>query len=288
MKAIVLLVATNLAVMAVLSFILEIFGLNQALQQSGTNMQSLLIYACIYGFAGSFISLFMSKGLAKRQMGVQLIDPNTQNQTERWLYDTVRHQAEKSGVGMPEVGIFNHPAPNAFATGHNKNAALVAVSTGLLQHMTAEEIEAVLGHEMAHVSNGDMVTSSLIQGTINAFVIVFATLISNLLRGNRRNSSALAFNSTYMLLQMVLGFLGSMIVMWHSRHREFAADRGGAELSSKRKMIAALRRLQQAQQAGAQGALAKDFRAFGIVPMNGLFATHPPLAKRIEALEQLP
>lgn len=288
MKAVALLIATNLGVMAILAIVLELLGVNRALQDSGMNAQSLLIYACLYGFAGSFISLLMSKGLAKRQMGVQLINPQSNHQTERWLYDTVRRQAEKSGIAMPEVGIFNHPAPNAFATGHNKNAALVAVSTGLLQHMSADEVEAVLGHEIAHVKNGDMVSSALIQGTINAFVIVFASLISSLLsRGNRRQSG-MAFNGVYMLLQMVLGFLGSMIVMWHSRHREFAADRGGAALSSKQKMIAALRRLQQAQQAGAQGALAKDFKTFGIVPMHGLFSTHPPLAKRIAALEQLP
>ncbi|SUO97394.1 protease HtpX [Suttonella indologenes] len=286
MKAVFLLIATNLGVMAVLSLVLQILGINQMLNQSGMNMQNLLIYASIYGFAGSFISLLMSKNLAKRQMRVQLIDAGTSNPSERWLYDTVKRQAEKSGVGMPEVGIFQQPAPNAFATGHNKDAALVAVSTGLLQHMNADEIEAVLGHEMAHVKNGDMVTSALIQGTINAFVIVFASLISSLLaRGNRRQSGA-AFHGTYMLLQMLLGFLGSMVVMWHSRHREFTADRGGAELAGKHKMIAALRRLEQTQAAGAQGALAKDFKAFGIVPMSGLFSTHPPLAKRIAALEQ--
>ncbi len=288
MKATVLLVATNLAVMAVLSIVIRLLGLDQALAQQNINYTSLLIFACIYGFVGSFISLMMSKGLAKRQMGVQVIE-SPRNQTEQWLVNVVARQAKAAGVGMPEVGIFDNPAPNAFATGANKNAALVAVSTGLLNAMSQDEVEAVLGHEMSHVSNGDMVTSALIQGTINSFVIVFAQIISNLLTrdrdGNSRGNSGSYF-MIYMLLQTVLGFLGSMIVMWHSRHREFAADRGGATLAGKQKMINALKRLQMAQNAGAQGALAQDFKGFGIVQMNGLFASHPPLAKRIEALQQ--
>lgn len=288
MKAVFLLIATNLGVMAVLAVILHLFGVNQALAQHGVGSFGFLAFACIYGFAGSFISLMMSKGLAKRQMRVQVIN-TPRNETERWLVETVRRQAQQAGVGMPEVGIFDHPAPNAFATGAHKDSALVAVSTGLLRTMRADEVEAVLGHEMTHVSNGDMVSSALIQGTINSFVIVFARVIAMLLsRGgqNGRGSHA-AYFATYMILQTVLGFLGTMVVMWHSRHREFKADAGGAALAGKEKMIAALQALQRIQQQGAQGALAQDFKAFGIVPLQGLFATHPPLAKRIAALQAL-
>lgn len=285
MKAAVLLVATNLGVMAVLAVVLELLGVNRAMAEQGVGSVGFLAFACIYGFAGSFISLMLSKGMAKRHMRVMVIEQPS-NDTERWLVETVRRQAQQAGVGMPEVGIFNHPAPNAFATGANKNSALVAVSTGLLQHMSADEVEAVLGHEMAHVSNGDMVTSALIQGTINSFVIVFARIVATLLsRGGDGRSSSAGYFATYMIMQMVLGFLGSLVVLWHSRHREFKADEGGATLAGKHKMIAALRALQSVQEQGAQGALAKDFKAFGIVPMNGLFATHPPLEKRIAALE---
>lgn len=285
MKAALLLVATNLGVMAVLAVILQVLGINQAMAQQGVSSVSFLAFACIYGFAGSFISLMMSKGMAKRQMRVQVIEA-PRNDTERWLVNTVRRQAEKAGVGMPEVGIFDSAAPNAFATGANKDSALVAVSTGLLQHMNADEVEAVLGHEMTHVSNGDMVTSALIQGTINSFVIVFAQLIASVLnRGNDGRGNSAGYFATYMILQAVLGFLGTMVVMWHSRHREFKADEGGAALAGKHKMIAALQALQRVQEQGAQGALAQDFKSFGIVPMNGLFSTHPPLEKRIAALQ---
>ena len=286
MKPIALLIATNAGVMAVLAILMRLFGLDQMLYQSGMNPLAFLAIACVYGFAGSFISLFMSKSLAKRQMRVHIIT-TPQNDTERWLYNTVQSQAQRAGITMPEVGYFNHPAPNAFATGANKNSALVAVSTGLLQHMSKDEVEAVLGHEMAHVYNGDMVTSTLIQGTINTFVFVFANLISGLIAGRNRDSrgSQQSQFMIYMLLQTVLGFLGSLVVFWHSRHREFAADRGGAQLAGKNAMIGALQALQRAQQQGARGALNKDFQAFGIVPMAGLFATHPPLAKRIAALQ---
>lgn len=285
MKPIVLLILTNAGVMAVLAILMRLFGLDQMLYQSGMNPLAFLAIACVYGFAGSFISLFMSKSLAKRQMRVQLIN-NPGNPTEQWLYDTVRRQAQQAGVKMPEVGYFDHPAPNAFATGANKNAALIAVSTGLLNHMGKEEVEAVLGHEMAHVYNGDMVTSTLIQGTINTFVFVFANIISGLLSRNRDSrANQQSQYMIYMLLQTVLGFLGSLIVFWHSRVREFAADRGGAQLAGKHHMIGALQALQRVQQMGAHGALHKDFQAFGIVPLAGLFATHPPLEKRIAALQ---
>lgn len=287
MKATFFLVLTNFAVMIVLGFFMHLIGLDQALAQEGIASTGFLLMACIYGFFGSFISLMMSKGLAKRQMRVQVIE-QPRNETERWLLTTVRRQAEKVGVGMPEVGIFDHSAPNAFATGANKNAALVAVSTGLLHRMNPEEVEAVLGHEMSHVSNGDMVTSALIQGTINSFVIVFARIIASLLTRNRNGRGSFgAYFAVYMVMQVVLGFLGSMVVMWHSRHREFAADRGGAELAGRQKMIAALKRLQIPREHSSESAMAKDFRAFGIVAMNGLFASHPPLTQRIAALEAL-
>lgn len=288
MKATFLLISTNLAIMAVLAIIVRIFNLDGFLQENGFSLIELLLFAAIYGFAGSFISLFLSKNLAKKQMGVRLIDDKSHNPTERWLYETVKTQAKKAGIGMPEVGIFNHNAPNAFATGHNRNASLVAVSTGLLNHMQKNEIEAVLGHEVAHIQNGDMVTSTLIQGTLNTFVIFFARLISHVIaaRGNNQKNAQQSYFLTNMVLQTVFGVLASLIVFWHSRHREFAADRGGATLSSKTNMIAALKRLQQAQNQGAKGALADDFKAFGIVPLNGLFATHPPLEKRIKALEE--
>lgn len=283
MKPVALLIATNAGVIAVLAILMRLFGLDQMFGQNG--MVGFLLMACLYGFAGSFISLLMSKSLAKRQMGVQIIEQPS-NPTEQWLFDTVRRQAQRAGVAMPEVGYFNHPAPNAFATGASKDKALVAVSTGLLQHMSKYEVEAVLGHEMAHVYNGDMVTSTLIQGTINTFVFVFANIISGLLsrdRDGRTNQSSQFM--IYMLLQTVLGFLGSLVVFWHSRVREYKADQGGAQLAGKPAMIGALQALQRVQQQGAHGALHKDFQAFGIVPMAGIFATHPPLEKRIAALQ---
>ncbi len=287
MKATFLLILTNFGVMIVLSVFMHLLGLDRILANEGIGNVAFLLTACLYGFFGSFVALMMSKGLAKRQMRVQVIE-QPRNETERWLLATVRRQAEKAGVRMPEVGIFDHPVANAFATGANKNAALVAVSSGLLQGMNREAVEAVLGHEMSHVCNGDMVTSALIQGTINSFVIVFARIIASLLSRNRNGRGSFgAYFAVYMVLQVVLGFLGSMIVMWHSRHREFAADRGGAELAGRQKMIDALKRLQTIHQQGGEGALAQDLRAFGIVAVSGLFASHPPLAKRIAALEGL-
>lgn len=287
MKATFFMVLTNFGVIIVLSMFMRLIGLDQVLAREGIASTGFLLMACIYGFFGSFISLMLSKGLAKRQMRVQIIE-NPHNETEQWLLTTVQRQAEKVGVEMPEVGIFDHPAPNAFATGANKNAALVAVSSGILHGMNREELEAVLGHEMSHVANGDMVTSALIQGTINSFVIVFARIIATLITRNQKGRGNFgAYFATYMVLQIVLGFLGSMVVMWHSRHREFAADRGGAELAGRQKMIAALQRLQISQEHSSESAMAKEFRAFGIVAMNGLFASHPPLTRRIAALEAL-
>lgn len=288
MKAITLMVLTNLGVMTVLGFLFKVLGLSYLLSEHGVSTIGFLAFACFYGFAGSFISLFLSKSMAIRQMGVHLItDP--QNNTEQWLVETVARQAKTLGIAMPEVGIFDNPCPNAFATGHSKNAALVAVSTGLLQHMSADEVEAVLGHEMAHVSNGDMLASTLIQGVINAFVMIFARLIAIAVapRDERGNQSPATVYAIYMLLQTVFGFFGMIVIMWHSRHREFKADLGGAQLAGKEKMIAALEKLLWVQNQGAKGALPSDFKAFGIVPMAGIFATHPPLEKRIEALHAL-
>lgn len=290
MKAITLLTATNLAVMAVMYAMMHFLGIEQALQAEGYSSIPYLISALIYGFAGAFISLLLSKNMAKSAMGVRVIQtPKTA--TEQWLYHTVAQQAAKAGIKPPEIGIFNHHAPNAFATGHNKNAGLIAVSTGLLDTMRKEEVEAVIGHEMAHIYNGDMVASTLLQGVINSFVILLARIISIVITSagkdnERRQDNTGLFIIIQLILQIFLGFLGSLLLMWHSRHREFHADRGGAELAGKHNMIAALRALERVQQQGAKDALPSELKAFGIVPLAGLLSTHPPLAKRIAALEK--
>jgi len=246
-----LFIATNLAVLFVLNLLITIFGLNQP----GMSWTPMLIMVGVIGFAGSFISLLMSKTMAKRSAGARvIIDPS--NDTERWLINTVSLQAEKAGIGMPEVAIFDSPAPNAFATGANKNSSLLAVSTGLLEAMTKDEVEAVLAHEVSHVANGDMVTLSLIQGVVNTFVIVLAQIISSLVdrrQGGGYNSSGYGFGrgmgyrATYMISQLILGFLATLIVRWFSRWREYRADAGGASLSSTAKMVAALEKLQSLQ-----------------------------------------
>jgi heat shock protein HtpX len=246
------------------------------------------------GFGGAFISLMMSKSAAKRSMGVQVIETPT-TQQERWLFNVVKRQADKVGIEMPEVGIFQASEPNAFATGARKNAALVAVSTGLLEQMSADEVEAVLGHELSHVANGDMVTQTLLQGVMNTFVIFFsrviAHLVNSVLSGNREGSSrggsyGMTYFAVSMVAQVLLGFLANMIVMWFSRYREYHADKGGADLAGREKMIAALRRLQQVNQPHD---LPGEMAAFGIAGGIGdglkkLFMTHPPLDERIEAL----
>ncbi len=286
MKRAGLFIITNFAVLIVLTFILNLFGLNQP----GMNWTPFILMAGVMGLGGSFISLMMSKSMAKRSSGAQVIE-TPRNDTEKWLVDTVRSQSQKVGIGMPEVAIFNSPAPNAFATGANKNSALVAVSTGLLNHMNRDEVEAVLAHEVSHVANGDMVTLCLIQGVVNTFVMVLARAISALV--DRREGSdgrmGMGYTGTYMIAQMVLGFLATMIVMWFSRHREFAADAGAANLEGREDMIAALNRLQEV---GRPSRLPDQIAAFGI---NGglvsgikkLFMTHPPLEERIAALRNL-
>jgi len=302
MKRIILLVLTNLAVVAVLGIVWnvldQLFGITQYFARMGLPAEFgyIAVMSLVLGFGGAFISLMMSKSMAIRSMGVHIID-NPGSRQERWLLDVVKRQADKVGINMPTVGVFYTDEPNAFATGARKNDALVAVSSGLLENMTADEVEAVLGHEMSHVANGDMVTMTLLQGVLNTFVIFFsrviAYLVDSLLSGNRDNQQSHAsYGMTYFLVSMVaqvlLGFLASMIVMWFSRYREFHADKGGANLAGREKMIAALRRLQQV---GKPHDLPGEMAAFGIMGsmargLKKLFMSHPPLDERIEALQR--
>jgi len=279
--------AANIAVMALISLIFNLIGFQGLMQANGVDLDlnALLVYSAVIGFSGSFISLLLSKFMAKRSMGVKVIS-QASDELERWLLRTVEMQAERSGIRMPEVGIFNQIAPNAFATGWNKNSALVAVSTGLLQNMTRDEIEAVLAHEISHVANGDMVTLTLIQGVVNTFVVflsrVIAFFIDRVVFKVQRGHGP-AFWIVSIVAQIVLGIFASMIVMWFSRWREYRADAGGATLAGRGKMIAALRRLQGSQQAK----MPDELLAFGINTgkMSALMSSHPPLADRIRALE---
>ena len=289
---ILLFLATNAAVLVVISVVFQIFGLEGILQENGVDLdlKALLILSAIIGFGGSFISLAMSKWMAKRAMGVQII-AQPANQSEQWLVETVRRQSQEAGIGMPEVGVFNAPEPNAFATGASKNNALVAVSAGLLQRMTSDEVEAVLGHEISHVKNGDMVTMTLLQGVVNTFVIFISRIVGHVVDRvvfKTQRGYGPAYFITSIAAQIFLSILASMIVMWFSRRREFRADAGGSELAGRDKMIAALRRLQQAS--GEQESLPDQLAAFGIAGGVGhglkrLFLSHPPLAERIAALE---
>jgi heat shock protein HtpX len=287
MLRLVLFFATNIAVMVLISVVFNLLGFQGLLQANGVDLdlQALLVYSAIIGFSGSFISLLLSKTMAKMSMGVQLIrQPSTE--FERWLLRTVEQQAERSGIRMPEVGVFNQAAPNAFATGWNKNDALVAVSTGLVSGMSRDEIEAVLAHEVSHVANGDMVTLTLIQGVVNTFVIflsrVIAFFIDRVVFKVERGHGP-AFWIVSMISQIVLGIVASAIVMWFSRWREYRADAGGAALAGRGKMISALRRLQESHKAE----MPDELVAFGINTgrMTALFSSHPPLADRIRALE---
>jgi len=288
MMRIFLFLATNIAIMVVVSIIFSVLGLKGTLDAQGINLNldALLVMSALIGMTGSFISLAMSKWLAKQAMGVQVID-QPQNQTERWLLEIVTRQAQIAGIGMPEVGIFDAPEANAFATGMNKNSALVAVSSGLLHSMNADEVEAVIGHEMTHVANGDMVTMALMQGVLNTFVYFFATVIGYVVDRTvfkTERGYGPAYYITQIVAQIVLGILASMLVMWFSRYREFRADAGGAKLAGREKMIAALRALQRAHEAPQ---LPGQLAAFGI---NGggvmrLFMSHPPLEERIAALQ---
>jgi heat shock protein HtpX len=288
MKRIFLFLATNLAVMVVLGLVTSIFGLGRYMGPNGINYTSLMAYSLVVGFTGSFISLLLSKTMAKWSTGARVIT-QPQNQDEVWIVETVRKFANKAGIGMPDVAIYDGE-PNAFATGAFKNSALVAVSTGLLQSMTKEEVEAVIGHEIAHVANGDMVTMTLIQGVMNTFVFflsrVLATVIDSAIRkGDDRSGPGFAYMAISMVLQIVLGFLASIVVAWFSRHREFRADAGSATLMGQpRSMQAALMRLGGM----TPGELPKNMAAMGIAgDLGKLFSTHPPMEERIAALQAL-
>jgi heat shock protein HtpX len=291
MMRILLFLATNAAVLVLISVVFQVLGIEGILAENGVdlNLQALLVMSAVIGFGGSFISLAMSKFLAKKSMGVQLIEQPA-NSTERWLVETVQRQARQAGIDMPEVGVFNAPDPNAFATGMRRNSALVAVSTGLLQNMNADEVEAVLGHEVSHVANGDMVTMGLIQGVVNTFVIFLSRIVGHVVDRvvfKTERGYGPAYYITSIVAQVLLSILASMIVMWFSRRREFRADAGGAALASRGKMIGALQALQRAHEPQD---LPGEFAAFGISGGLGsgikkLFMTHPPLEERIAALQ---
>lgn len=295
MKRVFLFLATNIAILVVLSasmWVLSLFfpGLGQALNaEGGINMGFLLVMATIMGMGGAFISLAISKWSAKRMTGAHIIEQPT-NDTERWLMNTVKLHAQRAGIGMPEVAIFDSPDMNAFATGMNRNNALVAVSTGLLRNMQREEVEAVVGHEISHVANGDMITLTLIQGVVNTFVIVLSRIVGHLVDKvvfKTERGYGPAFYITSMVAQLVLGILASMIVMAFSRQREFRADAGGAKLAGKQGMISALERLKRGVD---QPHLPEQMAAFGVSGHVGhglqrLFMSHPPLEERIAALQ---
>ncbi len=290
MMRIALFLATNAAILVLISIVFQVFGFEGILAENGVdlNLQALLVMSAVIGFGGSFISLAMSKFLAKRSMGVKIIE-QPGNSTEQWLLSTVKLQAERAGIGMPEVGIFDTPEPNAFATGMSRNNALVAVSAGLLQNMGKDEVEAVLGHEITHVSNGDMVTMGLIQGVINTFVIFLSRVIGHVVDRvvfKTERGYGPAYFVTSIVAQIFLSILASVIVMWFSRRREFRADVGGASLAGRNKMIAALQALQRGSQPHD---LPGEFAAFGIsgglgTGIKKLFMSHPPLEERIAAL----
>jgi heat shock protein HtpX len=289
MKRIFLFLATNLAIVLVLSLTMRLLGVEPYLNENGLNLGALLIFAAVMGFGGSLISLALSKWMAKKSVGAQVItDPRTPE--ELWLVQTVARQAQAAGIKMPEVAIWDSPEVNAFATGMNKNAALVAVSTGLLRGMTKQEAEAVMAHEISHVANGDMVTLALIQGVVNTFVMFFSRVIGHLVDKivfKTERGTGPAFYVTMIVAELVLGVLASIIVMWFSRQREFRADAGGATLAGRQNMIAALQRLMQAH----TPPLPERMAAFGISGGGGgglkrLFMTHPPLEERIAALKQ--
>ena len=287
MKRIMLFLATNLAIVFVLSVTMRLLGVEPYLTAQGLNLTSLLIFAAVMGFGGSFISLAISKWMAKKSMGVRVIE-SPSNADEAWLFDTIRKYSAEAGIKMPEVGIYDSPEVNAFATGMSRNSSLIAVSTGLLRQMTREEAEAVLGHEVAHAANGDMVTLALIQGVVNTFVMFLSRVIGHTVDRvvfKNEQGHGPAFFVTMIVAELVLGILASIIVMWFSRQREFRADRGGASLAGRGAMIAALERLNSLH----PQPLPDKMAAFGIAGGVGgglkrLFMTHPPLEERIAAL----
>ena len=287
-----LFVATNLAILFILNISLRVLGVDRMLetQGGGIDMTALLVISAVIGMGGAFISLAISKWMAKRSTGARVIE-RPGNRTERWLLDTVARQARQAGIGMPEVAVYDAPEINAFATGMNRNKALVAVSTGLLANMSADEAEAVLGHEVSHVANGDMVTLTLVQGVVNTFVILLSRVVGHFVdRVVFRNARGYGpgYFIAMIVAQVVLSVLASIIVMWFSRRREFRADEGGAELAGRDKMIAALRRLGSSY--GEEPQLPSEMAAFAISGRVGggfaqLFRSHPPLEDRIAALE---
>lgn len=294
MKRVMLFVLTNIAVLVLLGAIFQLLGVERFLYQQGIrfNLPTLLIFASVLGFGGAFISLMMSKWSAIHLMGAQVISQPS-NAHEQWLVSTVQRQAQSAGIPMPDVAIFDSADVNAFATGASKQNSLVAVSTGLLQQMNQAEIEGVLGHEITHIANGDMVTMTLIQGVVNTFVIVFARLVGLVLdramRGGRDSQYSYGPGPGYfigsMIAQVIFGFFATMIVMWFSRQREFHADAGSAHIAGRQKMISALQRLQSIHEPAQ---LPQQLAAFGIHNgLSGLFRSHPPLADRITALQQL-
>lgn len=290
MKRIFLFIVTNLAILLMLSITLRLLGVDRILDAEGSelNFNALLVFSAVLGFGGSLISLAMSKWSAKHMTGAMVIDVPS-NSTEGWLVETVRRQAKAAGIGMPEVAIYDSPDINAFATGMNRNSALVAVSTGLLQKMNRDEAEAVLAHEVSHVANGDMVTLALIQGVVNTFVIFLSRIIGHIVDRavfKSEEGHGPAYFVTSLIAQMVLGILATIIVMWFSRQREFRADAGSAQISGRNKMVAALRRLQQEYEPSH---LPDKITAFGISGQKSqigrLFMSHPPLEERIQALQ---
>jgi len=289
-KRAALFIATNLAVVVLLGIVLSI--LQGVFGVSLGNNGGLLVMALVFGFGGSFISLMMSKWVAKRGTGAQVIE-QPRNEAEQWLLSTVRRQAEAAGIDMPEVAIYDAPEINAFATGPSRNNSLVAVSTGLLRAMSRDEAEAVLAHEVSHVANGDMVTMALIQGVLNTFVIVLSRVVGRIidgyLSGNREGGVGIGYFVTVFVLDMIFGLFASMIAMWFSRHREFRADAGGAQLAGRDKMIGALQRLSRTY---GENTLPRQVQAFGIsgavgLGMRRLFMSHPPLEERIAALQRM-
>jgi heat shock protein HtpX len=291
MMRILLFLATNAAVLVLISIVFQLFGFEGILQANHVdlNLQALLVMSAVIGFGGSFISLALSKFMAKHSMGVQVIE-QPRSSSEQWLVETVRRLARQAGIGMPEVGIFNSPEPNAFATGMSRNHAMVAVSSGLLQNMNSDEVEAVLGHEVTHVSNGDMVTMGLLQGVVNTFVIFLSRVVGYVVDRvvfKTERGYGPAYFITSIVAQVFLSILASMIVMWFSRRREFRADAGGASLAGRGKMISALQALQRAHEPQN---LPGEFAAFGIngglkAGLGRLFLSHPPLEERIAALQ---
>jgi heat shock protein HtpX len=293
MLRVALFLASNMAILVVIYIVFGLLGFNGILAENGVDIDlgALLVMSAVIGFAGSFISLALSKWMAKRSMGVQVIDPQRPgNDTERWLLGTVQRQAQQANIGMPEVGIFNSPSPNAFATGARRNNALVAVSVGLMQSMKHDEVEAVLAHEVSHVANGDMITMALIQGVMNTFVVFLSRLagffVDRVLLRNERGLG-IGYYVTSIVTQILFGILASIVILWFSRRREFRADAGSADIAGSGKMIAALKRLRASE---GEAGLAEPMTSFGITGKNkggfsDLFLSHPPLERRIAALE---